>query len=50
MNKYSTALRSLTQGRGFHTRSFSHYEEIPHEIAEKIIKQTQEVKEKEKQE
>lgn len=50
MNKYSTSLRSLTQGRGFHTRSFSHYEEVPHEISEKIIKQAMEAKEKEKQE
>jgi elongation factor G len=49
MNKYSTSLRSLTQGRGFHSRSFSHYEEIPHEISEKIVKQALEAKEKEKQ-
>jgi len=50
LNKYSTSLRSMTQGRGFHTRSFFHYEEVPHEIAEKIIKQTQEAKDKVKQE
>lgn len=35
--RYSTTLRSLTQGRGYHTREFSHYEEVPKEIAEKII-------------
>ena len=35
--RYSTALRSLTQGRGIHKRSFSHYEEVPAEIAQKII-------------
>ncbi|MFQ5599177.1 MAG: elongation factor G [Candidatus Krumholzibacteriia bacterium] len=34
---YATGLRSLTQGRGYHTREFSHYEEVPHEIAETII-------------
>ncbi|MCI0595564.1 MAG: elongation factor G, partial [candidate division Zixibacteria bacterium] len=39
--KYSTALRSLTQGRGHHTRSFSHYEEVPRETAEKVIKESQ---------
>ncbi|HXF49574.1 MAG TPA: elongation factor G [Verrucomicrobiae bacterium] len=39
--KYSTALRSLTQGRGYHTRSFSHYEEVPRETAEKVIKESQ---------
>ena len=50
LNKYSTSLRSLTQGRGHHSRAFSHYEEIPHEIAERIIKAAQEAKEKEKQE
>jgi elongation factor G len=35
--KYSTHLRSMTQGRGSHTRELSHYEEVPREIAEKII-------------
>ncbi len=36
LDKYSTALRSISQGRGMHTRDFSHYEEVPHEIAEKL--------------
>ena len=45
--KYSTSLRSHTQGRGHHTREFSHYEEVPHEIAEKIIKEFQDQKQKE---
>jgi elongation factor G len=44
--KYSTSLRSLTQGRGIHHREFSHYEEVPKEIAEKIIKEAQAEKEK----
>ncbi|APF17086.1 translation elongation factor G [Caldithrix abyssi DSM 13497] len=35
--RYSTTLRSLTQGRGIHKRSFSHYEEVPPDIAQKII-------------
>ncbi|MDA0987300.1 MAG: elongation factor G [Bacteroidetes bacterium] len=35
--KYSTSLRSFTQGRGIHKQKFSHYEEIPHEVASKII-------------
>lgn len=39
--KYSTTLRSLTQGRGMHRRKFSHYEEVPREIADKIISQTE---------
>ena len=44
--KYSTSLRSLTQGRGIHSREFSHYEEMPKDIAEKIIKEAQAEKEK----
>jgi elongation factor G len=35
--RYSTTLRSLTQGRGLHRRKFSHYEEVPHDIAQKLI-------------
>jgi elongation factor G len=34
---YATRLRSLTQGRATHTRTFSHYEEVPREAAEKVI-------------
>ncbi|MBN1350267.1 elongation factor G [candidate division KSB1 bacterium] len=43
--KYSTTLRSLTQGRGLHRRSFSHYEQVPNENAEKIIAESQKHKE-----
>ncbi|MGB8657585.1 MAG: elongation factor G [Candidatus Zixiibacteriota bacterium] len=43
--KYSTSLRSMTQGRGLHRREFSHYEEIPRETAEKLIKEAQQEKE-----
>jgi elongation factor G len=46
--KYSTSLRSLTQGRGLHTRQFSHYEEVPRDIAEKLIKEAEQAKEAEK--
>ena len=35
--KYSTSLRSITAGRGIHKRKFSHYEEVPKEIVEKVI-------------
>jgi elongation factor G len=35
--KYSTTLRSMSQGRGIHTRTFSHYEEVPAEEMQKII-------------
>ena len=35
--KYSSQLRSLTQGRGVHKRKFSHYEEVPKEVEQKVI-------------
>ena len=35
--KYSSNLRSLTQGRGNHTRKFAYYEEVPKEVEQKII-------------
>ncbi len=35
--KYSTHLRSMTQGRGSHTREISHYEEVPRDQTDKII-------------
>jgi elongation factor G len=35
---YATALRSLTQGRATYTMLFDHYEEVPANIAEEIIK------------
>jgi elongation factor G len=34
---YSSSLRSLTGGAGVHTEEFSHYEEMPHDTAEKVI-------------
>ena len=34
---YATDLRSRTQGRGQYTMQFSHYNEVPKSIAEKII-------------
>ncbi len=35
--KYSSTLRSLTSGRGGYKRDFSHYEEVPKEVENKII-------------
>ncbi len=35
--RYSTSLRSLTGGRGFHAESFSHYEEMPRDLEKKTI-------------
>ncbi|MGD9809115.1 MAG: elongation factor G [Deferribacterales bacterium] len=35
---YSTQLRSITQGRATYTMHFDHYEQVPNNIAEEIIK------------
>ncbi|HTP79805.1 MAG TPA: elongation factor G [Bacteroidota bacterium] len=37
IHKYSTILRSMTQGRGVFRTKFSHYDELPREQAEKVI-------------
>ncbi|TAK51141.1 MAG: elongation factor G [Bacteroidetes bacterium] len=39
--RYSTNLRSMTQGRGIHKQQFDHYEEVPREITDKIIAEYQ---------
>jgi elongation factor G len=44
---YSTALRSMTQGRGLHTRRLSHYEQVPHDRSEKVIAEAKKEKEQE---
>ncbi|BBL86299.1 elongation factor EF-2 (chromatophore) [Paulinella micropora] len=38
---YATQLRSMTQGRGIFSMEFSHYEEVPRNIAEAIISKNQ---------
>jgi len=43
--KYSTTLRSITSGRGIHKRKFSHYEEVPGEVARKITEEHKAAKE-----
>ena len=48
MSNYATELRSLTSGRGTFSMVFSHYEEVPSHIAEKIIQAKKSTKEVEK--
>lgn len=48
MYRYSSQLRSMTQGRGTFSQTFSHYEEVPREIAERIVSETAKKKEQEK--
>jgi elongation factor G len=43
---YAADLRSITQGRGTYSMQFSHYEEVPAHVAQRIIEQAQKEKEK----
>ncbi len=45
--RYSTALRSMSQGRGMATQAFSHYEEVPPEVQHKLVAEYVEEKEEE---
>lgn len=45
LHKYSTVLRSMTQGQGMFRQKLSHYEEVPAELAQKIIDQAKKEKE-----
>jgi elongation factor G len=45
MLNYSTELRSITGGRGTYMMKFSHYEEVPAHIAQKIIEEAKKQKE-----
>lgn len=45
--RYSIDLRSITQGRGTFTMKFSHFEEVPSQIAQDIIEQTKQENESE---
>jgi elongation factor G len=42
--KYAPDLRSMTSGRGSFTVGFSHYEELPAHLTEKVIKQVEAAK------
>lgn len=39
--KYSTHLRSITQGRGFYEMEFSHYEEVPGDVQAKVVAESE---------
>ena len=47
LNKYSTALSSLTGGRATYTMQFSNYEQVPMDVQEKLIKTFEEQEEEE---
>jgi elongation factor G len=45
--QYATRLRSITQGRGIFRRAFSHYEEVPYEVQQKIVEEAKAAREEE---
>lgn len=45
MQRYSTDLRSMTQGRGYYSMVFSHYAEVPHQTAQDVIARSQKERE-----
>lgn len=47
MFQYAIDLRSMTQGRGDFTMEFSHYEEVPANVQEKVIAESAKAKAKE---
>ncbi|MCS7337966.1 MAG: elongation factor G [Verrucomicrobiae bacterium] len=48
--RYATTLRSLTGGRGVHTEEFSHYEEMPAHLQQKVIEESKKAREQQRQE
>jgi elongation factor G len=43
--KYAPDLTSMTSGRGSFTMAFSHYEELPAQLVDKVVKEAQAAKE-----
>ncbi len=44
MYKYATTLRSVTQGRGFFTARFDHYDPVPSDVTQKVIEEAKKAK------
>ena len=45
VQRYAADMRSITQGRGYYTMSFSHYEEVPQHLSQKVIDAAQKERE-----
>lgn len=43
--RYSTQLKSMTQGRASYTRKFDHYATVPHDIQEQVMKENADLEE-----
>ncbi|MCX7880718.1 MAG: elongation factor G [Ignavibacteria bacterium] len=49
LDKYSTALRSMTQAKATHTQSFAEYQVVPPQIQQKLIEEYKKRQEEEKE-
>ncbi|HUU62311.1 MAG TPA: hypothetical protein VMX96_00070, partial [Dehalococcoidia bacterium] len=49
VQRYAIDLRSMTQGRGSFQMEFSHYEEVPAHLNQRVIAEREKEKEKEKE-
>lgn len=47
IQRYATDLRSMTQGRGFYTMKFSHYDIVPSHLVDKIVEEAKKRAERE---
>ena len=43
--RYSTSLRSITQGRGIHSATFAQYEPMPRHVQEQVVQESAELEE-----
>jgi len=43
--RYAIDLRSITQGRGTYQMEFSHYEEVPANIADQVVEKAKKARE-----
>ena len=43
--RYSTSLRSITQGRGIHRATFAQYEPMPRHVQETVVQEAGELEE-----
>lgn len=48
LHRYASTLRSITKGRGTFTMKFSHYDEVPTDVAQKIIQESKKSEKEEK--
>jgi elongation factor G len=41
LNRYSSTLRALTQGRAIYSRRFIEYVQVPHDVQERLVQTLQ---------